>query len=24
LVNVTIMTWLLLRSRRGPAFAPAE
>ena len=24
LVNVTIMAWLLLRSRRGPAFAPAE
>jgi MFS family permease len=24
LVNVTIMTWLLLRSRRAPAFAPAE
>lgn len=23
LVNVTIMTWLLLRSRRAPAFAPA-
>jgi MFS family permease len=23
LVNVSIMTWLLLRSRRGPAFAPA-
>ena len=24
LVNVSIMIWLLLRSRRGPAFAPAE
>jgi predicted MFS family arabinose efflux permease len=24
LLNVTIMTWLLLRSRRGPAFAPAS
>ena len=24
LVNVSIMTWLLLRARRGPAFAPAE
>jgi MFS family permease len=23
LLNVTIMTWLLLRSRRGPAFVPA-
>ena len=23
LVNVSIMTWLLLRSRRGPAFVPA-
>jgi hypothetical protein len=23
LVNVSIMTWLLIRSRRHPAFAPA-
>ena len=23
LLNMSIMTWLLLRSRRGPAFAPS-